>query len=76
MVMEDGHNGFFVFHFLNIKVLVKFDPKIAKFTQIYTSKIPKIPKKINFLCQKMLNFHPKLELTVIHPQKKKKPPPM
>jgi hypothetical protein len=47
----------FIFHFLGIKVLVKFDQKLENLLKFTFEKFKKF-KKINFLCQKMVNFHP------------------
>jgi hypothetical protein len=52
MVMEDGCNVFF-FHFLGIKILVKFDPEIAKLVNLHL-KNKKNSKFSQFLCRKMV----------------------
>ncbi len=54
MVMEDGCNVFF-FHFLGIKILVKFDPEIEKLVE-FTLENLQNSKFSQFLCRKMVKF--------------------
>jgi hypothetical protein len=46
---------FLFFHFLGIKILVKFDPEIEKLVEFALEKY-KISKFSQFLCRKMVKF--------------------
>jgi hypothetical protein len=66
MVMEDGCNVFF-FHFLGIKILVKFDPEIEKLVEFSLEKL-KFSKFSQFLCRKKVFFLPGQKTTGWAPQ--------